>query len=98
MRTPNKFSTNLTLSGNKIWVGTWGAGLLKFDKTQKSFTQYQHNPLDPQSLILHQSHIGSLYLDDIGTLWIAAYGGDVTKVVKEKNLSVVCFFPIIIIG
>ncbi len=83
--TPNKL-TRIQMDGNLIWLGTWGGGLLSFRKDKKEFIQYQNNALDPQSLILHQSHIGGLILDDMGTLWIAAYGGGITKAVREKNL------------
>ena len=44
-----------------LWLGTNGAGLLKFDRERRRFIAYRNNPLDPESI--GQDSVISLFED-----------------------------------
>ncbi len=53
-------------TGN-LWLGTHGAGLLKFDREHRRFIRYRNNPAVPDSL--PQDDIESLFVDREGNIW-----------------------------
>lgn len=55
-----------------IWVGTKD-GLNSLDKKTGKFTQYKHNPKDPNSL--SNSSIWCVFVDSKGLIWIATEDG-----------------------
>ena len=56
-----------------IWLGSLGAGLLKFDPTQAKFTQYRHSATDSNSI--SADWISALLTDKDGNLWIGSGEG-----------------------
>ena len=69
-----------------LWIGTWLYGLFAFNKTTKTFTNYSHNPRDPESLSHYQ--VSSVCYDKSGTLWIGTWGGGVNKLDKFSSLFI----------
>ena len=67
-----------------LWIGTWLYGLFAFNKTTKTFTNYSHNPRNPESLSHYQ--VSSVCYDKSGTLWIGTWGGGVNKLDKFSSL------------
>jgi len=59
-------------AGN-LWVGTYGHGLLRFDRRTGQFKAYRHNPTDPHSL--SDDCVTRLLVDHDGTLWAGAQDG-----------------------
>ena len=59
-------------SGN-LWVGTYGHGLLRFDRRTGQFKTYEHDPADPYSL--SNDIVPRLLVDHNGTLWAATWDG-----------------------
>ena len=64
-------------SYKQLWVGTGafnmeGAGLSRFDPASGTFTHYQHNESDPESLA--SNNIASIAEAPDGTFWIATGG------------------------
>ncbi len=53
---------------DNIWIGTWGAGLDKFDYAQQQFTHYKHDPNDLSSL--SDNRIQTIFQDSSGTIWV----------------------------
>jgi ligand-binding sensor domain-containing protein/signal transduction histidine kinase len=51
-----------------LWVGTWGAGLNRYDHKTNSFKRYRHNPKDERTI--SSDLILSLCEDVKGNLWI----------------------------
>lgn len=61
-------------SGGVLWVGTFYGGLYKLDREIGQFTNYPHDPQNPNSL--SNNNINSIYQDRSGVLWIGTeYGG-----------------------
>ena len=61
----------------KIWVGTWGSGLLSFDEKFNSLESYLHSDNNEQSI--SSNYIRSIYEDSEGWLWIATNDGGLNK-------------------
>jgi signal transduction histidine kinase/ligand-binding sensor domain-containing protein len=59
-----------------LWVGSEG-GLLKFDRQTETFTPYEHDPSDPQSL--SHNDVRSIYEDRSRRLWVATGGGGLNR-------------------
>ena len=56
-----------------LWVGTYGHGLLRFDRRTGHFQTYLHNPADPYSL--SNDIVARVLVDHNGTLWAATKDG-----------------------
>jgi ligand-binding sensor domain-containing protein len=61
-------------AGN-IWVGTKGNGLCCFDRVKKTFTYFQNNPTNPQSI--SNDHVWAIHADINDDLWIGTFGGGI---------------------
>jgi signal transduction histidine kinase/ligand-binding sensor domain-containing protein len=60
-----------------LWLGTNGAGLLKFDREHRTFIAYRNNPVDPESI--GQDSVISLFEDREGNLWAGLGGMGLTR-------------------
>jgi Predicted periplasmic ligand-binding sensor domain len=56
-------------SQGSLWFGTLGAGLMRFDPAEKTFTRYRKIPGDPSSL--SEDTIGTVMIDREGNVWAA---------------------------
>jgi len=56
-----------------VWVGTFGGGLNKLDRSSGKVTVYQHDPTDPTSL--SSNEVYAIREDRDGDLWIGTTGG-----------------------
>ncbi|MBI3948848.1 MAG: hypothetical protein HY314_00090 [Acidobacteria bacterium] len=68
-----------------LWVGTYGGGLNKFDRATQTFTHYQYDPKNPNSL--SDDHARTIYEspDEPEILWIATYGGGLNRFDTTKE-------------
>ncbi len=66
---------------NVAWIGTWGAGLVKFDG--KSWTVY-----DTANSPLPYNTIYSIVVDNNNIKWIGTFGGGLARFDGEKLGSV----------
>ena len=60
-------------SSGIIWIGTFGAGLERFDPLTGIFTHFHHDPKDPASL--GNDIVTQVLQDHQGLLWVGTYGG-----------------------
>jgi signal transduction histidine kinase/streptogramin lyase len=51
-----------------LWIGTLSDGLLKFDRRQRRFTRYRHDPANPDSL--PEDRITTMFEDREGNIWV----------------------------
>ena len=64
-------------SHGNLWIGTNGGGLIYFNRQTNRFTQYRHDPQDPNSL--GSDVIVELYVDSDDVLWIGTYHGGLNR-------------------
>ncbi len=69
-----------------LWIGTYGAGLNKYDHKSDRFTHVRHNPDEPRSL--SDDYITYLYEDHSGTLWIGTLNAGLNRYDRETDTFV----------
>ena len=70
-----------------LWFGTKGGGVDRYDKRTNTFTNYRHDPNNPNSLshneIPQSAH--ALFAAQDGTLFAATMGGGLNRIDKRTN-------------
>lgn len=66
-----------------LWIGTWGNGLIRFDKKNNKGIHYYNDPDSPFSI--SSNRVTDLISDSNDELWIATFGGGLNKLVKDKS-------------
>ena len=56
-----------------LWIGTYGAGLSRFDRRTGRFKTYLHEPDNPSSL--SSNIVSRVLVDHAGTMWVGTYNG-----------------------
>jgi ligand-binding sensor domain-containing protein/two-component sensor histidine kinase len=65
----------------KLWIGTWGNGLIVVDKNFKKYNHFYYDINNPNTL--RTNRIMDLHFDNDGRLWIATFGGGLTRITKS---------------
>ena len=60
-----------------LWIGTFSAGLNRFDPETETFTRFVHDPSDPSSI--SSNRIRSIAEDARGDLWIGTRDGGLNR-------------------
>lgn len=55
-----------------LWIGTWGKGIIKFNKSTNKSKRYLENPVGKFSFKINKNNIRSLFIDSDGNIWIAS--------------------------
>jgi PAS domain S-box-containing protein len=61
-----------------IWWGTWGSGLLKFNKSNGEITYFTPSSANPDDTVSN-TQITYLYQDETGIIWLCTRGGGLDK-------------------
>ena len=56
-----------------LWIGSYGAGLSRFDRRTGRFKTYLHEPDKPSSL--SNNIVSRMLIDHAGTMWVGTYNG-----------------------
>lgn len=68
---------------NDLWIGTYGSGLFKYDRSNNIFKHFAHEENNPSSI--SSNFILSLFQDNSHNLWIGTRNGGVNKLLLEKS-------------
>jgi ligand-binding sensor domain-containing protein len=74
--TPQFYYTMLEGRDGILWVSTFD-GLSRFDPASEQFTNYTHDPDDPNNL--GGTVAGQIIQNDDGSFWVATFGGGLDK-------------------
>lgn len=69
-------------NGN-LWIGTWGNGLYRFNKVDKSFEHFYYQSVDKNSISYNR--ITKILVDKKSAVWIGTFGGGLNRVIKVQN-------------
>jgi ligand-binding sensor domain-containing protein/two-component sensor histidine kinase len=65
----------------KLWIGTWGNGVIVVDKNFKKYNHFYYDINNPNTL--RTNRIMDLHFDKDGRLWIATFGGGLSRLTKS---------------
>lgn len=65
----------------RIWIGTWGAGLLCYEPESGRLRTFLHDPADASSL--SHNRIQTIFQDSQGRIWIGTNGGGLNLYLPE---------------
>ncbi len=67
----------------KMWFGTWGKGLIKFDTETQKIIHFKYSSSANSQFNVNK--IMTLLKDKDNTIWVGTVGRGIYKIVKEKN-------------
>ena len=70
-----------------LWLGTFGAGLYKFDKEKEQFIHYPFNFEEKNDLAYNIMSICETVQDETNVLWIGTYGGGLVKFIQNEGFT-----------
>lgn len=79
----NQINTVTAITEDKdgyLWIGTWGNGLIKFDRKKEKGTHFHNDPNNPLSL--SSDRVIDIISDRNYEIWIATFGGGLNKLVR----------------
>jgi ligand-binding sensor domain-containing protein/signal transduction histidine kinase len=73
-------------SKNRLWIGSWGQGLLVYQNDLTLIAHYRHDPDDPDDpTSLGSDLIQVIFEDSDGDIWIGTNGGGLTLFSQSGN-------------
>jgi ligand-binding sensor domain-containing protein/signal transduction histidine kinase len=66
-----------------LWIGTWGNGIIKFDRKKESGKHIFYDENYPKSL--SSNTILDIISDTNGEIWIATFGGGLNKLLRDSS-------------
>jgi ligand-binding sensor domain-containing protein/two-component sensor histidine kinase len=76
--------TSITEDGEGfLWIGTWGNGIIKFDRKKEYGKHIYYDEKKPTSL--SSNRILDIISDTNDEIWIATFGGGLNKLLQDKS-------------
>ena len=66
-----------------LWIGTWGNGIIKFDRKNKTGVHIYNDPDNPNSL--SSNRVLDILADKEGNIWVATFGTGIDKLNKNNS-------------
>lgn len=66
-----------------LWIGTWGKGVIRINKSSEITNHFYWNPVEKNSLPTNR--IMKLLLDSSNDIWIGTFGGGLCKAIKSET-------------
>ena len=66
-----------------LWIGTWGNGLIRFDKKGEDGIHYYYKSDDP--FTLSHNRVMDICVDKKNNLWVATFGGGLNRAVIQNH-------------
>ena len=67
-----------------LWIGTWGTGIIRFDKTTFRYHHFIENSGNEYSLRINKNNVKSIFIDSDGNIWIASMLDGLKKMIYDK--------------
>ncbi len=80
----NQINTVTSIAEDKngyLWIGTWGNGLIKFDKKNEKAEHFFFDKNNPTGL--SSNRILDILSDTNSDIWITTFGGGLNKIIRE---------------
>ena len=76
-------------SAGRLWLGTYGGGLNRFDETKNEFVIYKNDPNDSYSI--SDDFIISIEEDKAGRLLVGTYNGGLNFLIPhQRSFTSIC--------
>lgn len=62
---------------DKLWTGSWGGGISRYDQQSATFTRYRHNPNDNSTV--SGSYVQNIFQDRLGDIWVGTFRNGLNK-------------------
>jgi ligand-binding sensor domain-containing protein/signal transduction histidine kinase len=72
-------------SSGRLWIGTLGGGLNRYDEASGNFFSYRHDPADSRSL--SDNRVLAVYEDRAGSLWVGTLSGGLNKMMFTASVT-----------
>lgn len=70
---------------NNLWLGTWGKGICRFNKSTGDVKHFYNNPKNPNGLSYNR--IREIVIDN-GIMWVGTFGGGLFKAEISNNKKI----------
>ncbi len=68
-----------------LWIGTWGKGIIKFDKNTNSPQYFYSDENNTSSLSYNR--VTKILVDSQGDMWVGTFGGGLDKMIKNEDIK-----------
>lgn len=74
-----------------LWIGTWGNGIIRFDRKTESGIHIYHDPRNSKSMM--SNRVSDILVDSRDEIWVASFGGGLNKLnsdylqIENKDLQ-----------
>ena len=66
-----------------LWIGTWGNGIIKFDRKNGTSEHFFYDKNNPSGI--SSNRILDILLDSDGEIWVATFGGGLNKLIRYES-------------
>ena len=80
----NSISDVFVDNSNRVWFSSTRSGIALYDSTNDKFINFEHDPLQPMSLVYN--NLNNIFQDKDGNIWVGSEGYGASYFNPDKNL------------